>query len=61
MVRKSYGKMRGTRKKLKSRGKIPINRYLAKFKKNDIVHINIVSSSKFQHPKFTGRTGKIIG
>ena len=60
MVQKSYGKMRGTRRKLKSKKKLSINRYLTEFKKDDIVHISIVPSSKFQHPKFNGRTGKII-
>ena len=60
MVQKSYGKMRGTRKKMKSIGKQPITRYLKKFDVGETVHINIISSSSYPHPKFQGMIGKII-
>ena len=32
MVRKSYGKMRGTRRKMRKKEKLSINRYLAEFR-----------------------------
>ncbi len=60
MVQKSYGKMRGTRKKMTSRGKVTITRYLQKFNVGDKVHIDFVPSSPIQHPRFQGVTGKVI-
>ena len=60
MVQKSYGKMRGTRKKLKSRGKLAITKYLTSFTSGDFVHVNFTPSSPIQHPRFKGATGKII-
>ncbi|MBI4018006.1 MAG: 50S ribosomal protein L21e [Candidatus Aenigmarchaeota archaeon] len=60
MVRKSYGKMRGVRKKLKLRKKPTLTRYLARFAEGERVHINIVSSSKFSHPRFHGHTGTVV-
>ena len=59
MVRKSYGKMRGTRKKLMTRKKYGINIYMKNFEVGNKVHI-ILSSGKTTHPKFHGSTGKII-
>ena len=39
MVRKSYGKMRGTRKKLASKP-MTISRFLASFAPGERVHVN---------------------
>ena len=61
MVKKSSGKMSKTRRKLRSKGKLSINKYLAEFKEGDKVHIKIVSSSKFQTSKFHGKTGTVMG
>ena len=58
MVRKSYGKMRGTRS-LKA-SKLPISRFLKEFRIGDTVSIDINPSSRFSDPKFHGKTGKII-
>ena len=60
MVQKSYGKMRGTRKKMKSRGKLTITKYLQKFNAGDMVHLDFIPSSHIQHPRFKGATGKIL-
>lgn len=60
MVRKSYGKMRGTRKKLRNKKKPSINAYLKVFKKGEHVHIDLVTSSPLQHPRYQGKTGEII-
>jgi large subunit ribosomal protein L21e len=59
MVRKSYGKMRGTRKKMASREKMTITKHLVRFKTGDTVHIKLSANTKFQHPRFHGLTGKI--
>ncbi|MDI6721709.1 MAG: 50S ribosomal protein L21e [Candidatus Aenigmarchaeota archaeon] len=59
MVRKSYGKMRGTRLKLRSGQKLSITKYIQKFNVNDKVHIGLVPSSPIQHPRFQGKTGII--
>ncbi|HLD83832.1 MAG TPA: 50S ribosomal protein L21e [archaeon] len=60
MVRKSYGKMRGTRFKMQSSGKITVNRFLAKFEPGDKVHIDFRSHQGVPNPKFQGKTGMII-
>ena len=60
MVQKSYGKMRGTRQKMRVKRKTPINAYLQKFKPGEHVHIDIISSSPLQHPRFQGLTGVIL-
>ncbi len=60
MVRKSYGKMRGTRYKMQVRKKPTVNQYLQKFEAGDSVHVNLVSSSKFPHPRFQGLTGHVV-
>jgi len=61
MVRKSYGKKRKTRRKLKLKRRPTVNDYLKKFNTGDIVHIDIASSTKIPHPKFQGLSGKVIG
>jgi len=60
MVQKSYGKMRGTRKKMTSRGRPSIASYLRKFSDGDTVHIRFVPSSRMQHPRFHGLTGTVV-
>ena len=59
MVRKSYGKMRGTRKKL-CRMKRSIARCLDEYKTGETVTITF-GSHRIPHPKFHGLTGRIIG
>lgn len=59
MVRKSYGKMRGGRKKLKLRKKLSVTPYMRQFEEGQKVHISIISSSRFPHPKFQGMTGTV--
>lgn len=59
MVRKSYGKMRGTRKKMAGRSS-SISRFLDKFEVGESVHIDF-SSHRIPHPKFQGFTGRIVG
>jgi large subunit ribosomal protein L21e len=62
MVIKSYGFKRKTREKLKQTDILKPNMFLQEFKIGDIVHIDIQpSAKKIPHPKFQGRTGKIIG
>lgn len=58
MVRKTYGKMRGTRFKLQME-KLPINRFLQQFKVGDVVKVDF-ASHRMPHPKFQGKTGKIV-
>ncbi len=60
MVQKSYGKMRGTRKKLTMYGKPNITKFLQEFKEGDSVHIHFTTTSRIQHPRFQGKTGEII-
>ena len=60
MVRKSYGKMRGVRKKLRMQKRPTITNYLREFEEGEKVHVSIISSSKMQHPKFHGMTGKVL-
>lgn len=59
MVRKSYGKMRGTRQKLAGRSS-SISRFLDVFEVGESVRIDF-SSHRIPHPKFQGSTGKILG
>ncbi len=62
MVIKSYGIRRKTREKLKQTDILKPNTFLKEFNIGDIVHIDIQpASQKIPHPKFQGRTGKIIG
>ncbi len=58
MVRKSYGKMRGTRFKLESR-KATINRFMQQFAVGDVVKIDFVSH-RMTHPRFQGLTGRVV-
>ena len=60
MVQKSYGKMHRTKKKLRNPKKLSVNQYLKKFDVGDMVHINFVSSSPIQHPRFDGKTGRVV-
>lgn len=60
MVRKSYGKMRGTRKKVFSKG-LPVNRFVEDFKEGDYVSIKLHSGLKFPHPRFHGMNGRVTG
>ena len=67
-MRKSKGKMSGSRNKMRKspreKGMPPVTRYLQEFKKGDVVHIDVVSSEAghgMPNPKFQGRTGKVIG
>jgi len=60
MPQKSYGKMRGTRKKLRLGEKPSITKFLQKFAPGDAVHIHFTTSEKIQHPRFQGATGKVI-
>lgn len=59
MVRKSYGKMRGARKKIRS-GDLPVSRYIDEFKPGDNISVRLHSSFKLLHPKFQGVSGKIV-
>ena len=59
MVRKSYGKMRGTKKRLTMKSKPTVNRFLTVFELGDVVHIDMLPP-EIPHPKFHGRTGKIL-
>lgn len=53
---------RKTRKKLKAKKKPTVNQFLQEFETGKMVHIDICPSSKsIPHPRFKGRTGKIIG
>jgi large subunit ribosomal protein L21e len=61
MVVKSYGRMHKTRHKLQVREQMTVNKILQKFNVGDSVCIKICHSiHNFPHPKFQGRTGKII-
>jgi large subunit ribosomal protein L21e len=62
MVRKSYGRKRGTRRKFRVKVKPTITRFLSSFEIGQKVHIDICPSEKgFPHPKFQGKTGVVIG
>ena len=60
MVQKSYGKMRGSRKKMRNPVKQTLTQLLRKFAVGDKVHIALRSSGSFQNPKFHGKTGTIL-
>ncbi|HLC76850.1 MAG TPA: 50S ribosomal protein L21e [archaeon] len=60
MVQKSYGKMRGSRKKLMNPPKPTLTDMLRKFKVGDKVHVVLRSSGSFQHPRTHGKTGTVI-
>ena len=61
MVRKSYGKMRGTRNKMKFEKKLRIADYMKEYNLGDKVHVDFTSMENLPHPKFQGLTGEIIG
>lgn len=61
MSRKSYGKMRGTRKKLSGIRQPGITKYIREFSVGDAVHVRFIPSSRLPHPRFNGATGKITG
>ncbi len=58
MVRKSYGKMRGTRSKMAGRSS-SISKFIDKFEVGESVHIDF-SSHRIPHPKFQGFTGRVV-
>lgn len=65
MVQKSQGSRHGTRKKLKKKDKkekSPAAKITKKFEEGDIVHIDLDPSIQagMPHPRFDGRTGKVI-
>ncbi len=59
MVRKSYGKMRGTRHKLKKKPHT-ISRYIDTFNVGENVRIDIVSQKNMPNPKFHGMSGRVL-
>ena len=61
MVRKSYGKMRRTRHKLKLDDVPKIADYLREYNLGDRVHVDFRSMESLPHPKFQGLTGEVIG
>ncbi len=61
MVQKSFGKMRGARKKLIGPRHHTINQLMQPFEIGDKVHVVIQSNSSFQHPRFHGKTGTVVG
>ena len=60
MVRKSYGKMKGTRRKLRVKKKMGITEYMKELKTGDRVSIYL-KTKDIPHPKFHGMKGEIIG
>lgn len=58
MVRKSYGKMRGTRFKMHME-KSSVTRFLEQFIVGDIVKVDF-ASHRMPHPKFQGLTGRVV-
>lgn len=61
IVQKSYGKMRGSRKKMRKPEKATLTEMLKRFDAGDKVHVVLRSNSSFQHPRFHGRTGTVLG
>ncbi|MFH0832951.1 MAG: 50S ribosomal protein L21e [Candidatus Aenigmatarchaeota archaeon] len=58
MVRKSYGKMKGSRHKLSGK-KASIADVMEEYKTGETIHVDF-SSHKMPHPKFQGLMGKIV-
>jgi large subunit ribosomal protein L21e len=53
---------RNLKVKPRDRGKLKISAYLQSFEDHDKVSININPSfQKIPHPRFNGRTGKVVG
>ncbi len=62
MVQKSYGKRRRTRHKLRAKEHLTVNKMLQNFDVGDSVYIKLAPAiHNFPHPKFQGKTGKVIG
>lgn len=63
MVKKSHGPRRKTRRKLRLKRKdvLTPNKFLQEFKIGDFVHIDLFPQTPIPHPKFQGKTGKIVG
>lgn len=63
MVAKSHGPHRRTRDKFKSKERLTVNRYLARFNVGESVVLKIQSSSREGKPfrRFHGLIGKVIG
>lgn len=60
MVRKSYGKMRGTRQKLQVSEPRAVTSYLQKFGLGQKVCVSFVSH-RIPHPRFQGQVGTVVG
>lgn len=65
-MRKSKGKMQGTRnihKSHRERGMPPVNQYMQVFEAGDRVHVDVVPSepSGMPYPRFRGKTGVVKG
>lgn len=66
MVRKSKGLKNHSRKKLRKkpgeRGLQPITRAIAEYSEGDVVHIDIDPGfhKGMPHPRFQGRTGRVV-
>lgn len=60
MVRKSYGKMRGTRYRLENKGVPSITSCMEEYNLGDTVHVKFTSTI-VPHPRFHGFTGKVTG
>lgn len=52
--------MRGTRYRLKNKGKPNISRYMEEYNTGDTVNITFTSTI-VPHPRFHGFTGKVVG
>jgi len=63
MVAKSHGPRRRTRSIFRSRERLTVNKYLAKFNIGENIVIKVQSSSDRGQPfrRFYGKIGKIIG
>ncbi len=53
--------MRRSRKKMTGPPKPTLTDLLRKFNVGDRVHVVIRSSGRFQHPRFHGKTGTVLG
>ncbi|MBI4014420.1 MAG: 50S ribosomal protein L21e [Candidatus Aenigmarchaeota archaeon] len=60
MVRKSYGKMRGTRFKLQGRAPKNMRLYLAEFEPGRKVNVQFTGHKGIPNPKFQGKTGTVL-
>jgi large subunit ribosomal protein L21e len=60
MVRKSFGKMRGSRHKMTLHRRPTVNSFLQKFNIGDKVVIDAATGKNFVHPNFQGFTGTVL-